>query len=95
MRIFCICNLSGRAGWIWDKYARICWSFECIGRRDAVILCRCEYHAEVALIAASQGGWDGTRVGFEFIFEVVECLICSFPADFWLGPGARSRSHCS
>ena len=36
-----------------------------------VILCRFDYHAKVAMIAPSQGDWDGTRVGFEFIFEMV------------------------
>ena len=44
------------------------WSSEWIRRSDAVILCRREYHAKVAMIAASLGGLDGTRVGFEFIF---------------------------
>ena len=47
-----------------------------------MILCRRAYHAKVAMIAAPQGGWDGTRVGFEFVFEMVWCLICRFPADF-------------
>ena len=34
------------------------------------------------MIDASQDGWDGTHVGFEFIFEMVECLICRFLVDF-------------
>ena len=46
------------------------------------ILYGCDDHAYVAMIAASQGGWDGIRVGFEFIFEMLECLICRFPVDF-------------
>ena len=33
------------------------------------------------MIAASQGGWNGTRVGFEFIFDMVQCLMCRFPTD--------------
>ena len=82
MRIFHAYDLGGRSGWIWDEDIRIVWLIEWIGRRDAVILFRCEYHAEISMIASSQGGWDGTRVGFEFIFEMVECLICRFPADF-------------
>ena len=49
-----------------------------------MILCRREYHDKVAMIAASQGGWDRNCIGFEFIFEMVECLICRFPADFGL-----------
>ena len=67
MCIFHAYNMGGRAGWIWDEDARIWSSFEWIGRRDVVILCRREYHAKVSMISASQGGWDGTRVGFEFI----------------------------
>ena len=82
MRIVRACGLGGCAGWIWDEDAWIWWSFEWIDRCDGVILHRREYHDEVAMIAAPQGGWDGTRVGFEFIFELVECLICRFPADF-------------
>ena len=85
MRIFRACNQSGRAGQIWDKDYRIWWSSEWIGSRNAVILCRREDHVNVAIITAFQGGWDGTRVGFEFIFEMVECLICMFPADFSQG----------
>ena len=82
MHIFHTCDLDGRAGWIWDEDARIWWSSDWIGRRDAVILCRHGYHDKVAMIVASHGGWDRTSVGFEFIFEMVECLICRFPADF-------------
>ena len=82
MRIFCTCYLGGRAGWIWDKGARIWCSCERIGRRDAVMLCRRDYHAKVAVIAAYQDGWDKTRVECEFIFDMVECLVCRFPADF-------------
>ena len=82
MRIYRDCNLGGRAGWIWDEDARIWWLSEWVGRRNVVILCRREYHAEVAMISASEGSWDGTCVGFEFIFEIVECLICRFPVDF-------------
>ena len=47
-----------------------------------MILCRREYHAEVAMISASQGGWDGTCFGFVFIFEMVKFFICRFPAGF-------------
>ena len=36
-----------------------------------VILFSLEYHAEVAMLEAYLGGWDGTHVGFEFIFEMV------------------------
>ena len=82
MRIFRACDLGGRSKWIWEEDARIWWSCEWIDRHDGVILHRREYHAEVAMISASQGGWDGTRVGFEFIFEMVECFICRLPAGF-------------
>ena len=51
-------------------------------RRNAVILCRGEYHDKVAMIAASQVDWEVTRFGFELIFEMVYCLICRFTADF-------------
>ena len=64
MHIFHTCDLGIRAGWIWDDDDRIWWSCEWIGRRKGVILCRREYHAKVAMIAASQGSWDITRVGF-------------------------------
>ena len=74
--------LGGSARWIWDENARIWWSCEWVVWRDAVILCRREYHSKVAMISASQGGRDVTRIGFEFIFEMVECLIYRFPADF-------------
>ena len=56
---------------IYNKDARVWWSSEWIGRSNAVILCRLEYHTKVAMIAASQGGCGGTCVGFEFIFEMV------------------------
>ena len=82
MRMFRAYDLGGRASWIWDENTRVWWSCEWIGRRNAVIHCSCEYYVKVAIIAASQGGWDGTRVGFEFIFEMAECLICRFSADF-------------
>ena len=71
MYIFRAYNLGGHAGWIWDKDARVWWLSEWMGRRDVVILCRREYHAKVAMIAASHGVWDGTHVGFEIIFEMV------------------------
>ena len=54
MRIFRSCGLVGHAGWIWDEDARIWWSSEWIGRHNAVILYRRDYHAEVAMIAASK-----------------------------------------
>ena len=82
MHIFRTCDLGVCDSWIWDENARIWWSSEWIGKRNVVILCRREYYAEVAMIAVYQGSWDGTRVGFEFIFEMVECLICRFPVDF-------------
>ena len=47
-----------------------------------MILCRHEYHDDVAKIAVYHGGWYVTRVGFEFIFEMVEFLICRLPTDF-------------
>ena len=61
--------MGGRAGWIWDKNARNWWLCELIRRCDAVILCRREDHSEVAMIADSQGSWELTRVGFEFILR--------------------------
>ena len=71
MCVFHACDLGGSAGWIWDDDSRVWWSIELTDRRDAVIICRSEDHAELVMIAAYQGGWDGTRVGFEFIFEMV------------------------
>ena len=71
MCVFRACDMGGSAGWIWDEDARVWWSSEFIVRRDAVIPCGRDYHAEVAMIAASQDGWDVTRVVFEFIFEMV------------------------
>ena len=55
----------------WDWDARVWLLSEWIGRHNVVILCRSEYHSEVANIATSQGGWDVTCMGFEFIFELV------------------------
>ena len=71
MCVFRACDMGGSAGWIWDEDARVWWSSELIGRHNAEILCRRDYHAKVAMIAAYQGGWDGTRIGFEFIFEMM------------------------
>ena len=71
MYIFLACDLGGYVGWIWDEDAQVWWSGKWIGRRNAVIIFRREYNAKAAMIAASQGGWDGTRIGFEFIFGMV------------------------
>ena len=81
MCIFCACNLGSRVGSIWDKDTPVWWLGERIGRRNAVIFCRHEYHAKVAMIATYQGSWDRTHVGLKFIFEIVQCLICRFPTD--------------
>ena len=41
----------------WDEDAQIWWTSEWISRRDVAIICGCDEHAYVAMIAASQGGW--------------------------------------
>ena len=46
-----------------------------------MILYRIEDHDKVAMIDASQGGWDRDRVVFEVIFDMVQCIICRFPVD--------------
>ena len=58
MIIFCACDLGGRAVRIWYEDACIMWPGEWVVRRYATILCVCEEHAQVAMIDASQGGWD-------------------------------------
>ena len=71
MCVFRACDLGSSAGWIWYEDAQVWWSSEWIGSPDVVILCIREDHAEVSMISPSQGGWDRTHVGFEFIFEMV------------------------
>ena len=80
----CISSMLGIWTAVPDGFRRIWWLSEWIGRIDTVILCRREYNVELAIIDAFQGSWDRTSVGFELIFELVECLICRFPADFGL-----------
>ena len=58
MIIFCAYDLGGRAVRIWDKDAWIRQPGEGVIRQDVVVLCRCEYHAQIAMIAATQGGWN-------------------------------------
>ena len=58
MIIFFACNLVGRAVRIWDEDDWIRRLGEWVVRRDAAILCGCEDHAHVSMIAASQGGCD-------------------------------------
>ena len=58
MIIFCACNLGSHSVRVWDKDAWIRWPGEWIVYQDAAILCECEDYAQVAMIAASQGGWD-------------------------------------
>ena len=58
MIIFCACDLGGRAVRIWDEDAWIRRPGEGVVRRDAVVICGCEDHAQIAMISASQGGWD-------------------------------------
>ena len=58
MIIFCDCNLGSCAVRFLDKDLWIRWPCEWIVRRDAEILYGFDDHAQVAMIAASQGGWD-------------------------------------
>ena len=58
MIIFCACDLGSCAVRIWDEDVWIRQLGEGVVRRDAVLLCWCEYHSHIAIIAASQGGWD-------------------------------------
>ena len=51
------CDLGGYSVRVWDEDACIRWSGEWVVRRNAAILYRCEDHAQVAMIAASQGDW--------------------------------------
>ena len=53
MCVFRACDLGDSASCIWDEDAQVWWSSEYIGRRDAVILCRRDNHAEVDMIYAS------------------------------------------
>ena len=56
--IFCACDLGGCAVRIWEEDAWIRRPGEWVVRQDAEILRGCENHSQVAMVAASQGGWD-------------------------------------
>ena len=58
MIIFCVYDLGDCAVRVWDEEAWIRWLGEWIVRLDVPILCGCEDHAKVAIVAASQGGCD-------------------------------------
>ena len=58
MIIFYACDLVGRAVRIWDKDAWLRQLGLGVVRRDMVLLCGREDHAQVSTIAAFQGGWD-------------------------------------
>ena len=58
MIIFRTYDLGGRAVRIWDEDAWIRRPGEGVVWRDAVVLCGSEDHDQIAMISASQGGWD-------------------------------------
>ena len=58
MIIFCAFDLGSCAVLVWNEDTCIRCLGEWIIRQYAEILFKCEDNSQVAMIAASQGGWD-------------------------------------